>query len=167
MTMKTKILSTESDFSRRYPVKNSIAWSVPNQKYTPRLNVSEQKTQTPLQISASRKPTVCDFRWKTPRSMTSINNTNAMNPAQRSGLPMLAVATGIPSFDSERIAPDAGESWIRVRGFTPRASHGRNTDLGLGVGSHGRKNRRVRYLFPKSTQGFGPARVCAWSDYFR
>ena len=80
---------------------------------------------------------------------------------------MLAVTTGIPSFDSERIAPDAGGSWIRVRGFTPRASHGRNTDLGLGVGSHGAKNRRVRYLFPKSTRGFGPPRVAAWNGLFQ
>jgi hypothetical protein len=57
------------------------AWG-PLKYQRPTLKIMESVTHTPLQMRASRTETVCDLRWKTPRSMASMARTKALNPTQ-------------------------------------------------------------------------------------
>jgi hypothetical protein len=74
MRMKTKILSTLSEYSITYPVRNSRAGVLPNLTKTNRLNSNAKVIQTVLQIKASLTGTSCSFLLKTPRSSASIRN---------------------------------------------------------------------------------------------
>src|SRR6267143_2974527 len=88
MATKTKMLSTESDFSTRYAVRNSVPALAPDRHQTNPLKASATAIQTALQVIASRKRTSCGRRWNTPRSSASKRPMNPRNESQESGLPM-------------------------------------------------------------------------------
>src|SRR6267143_3565159 len=88
MATKTKTLSTESDFSTRYAVRNSVpAWGSERHQ-TKALKRSAMPIQIALQAIASRRRTSCGLRWNTPRSTARRAATNPRNKNQEIGLPM-------------------------------------------------------------------------------
>ena len=95
ITRKTKMLSTLSAFSIRYPVRNSRPRSGPNHRNTPALNTSARAIQKTLQPNASRGPMTWAVRWKTPRSRASMASTNSVKPPQSQGVPTDSI-TGHP-----------------------------------------------------------------------
>src|SRR3990172_6889855 len=90
ITRKTKMLSTLRAFSIRYPVRNSNPRCAPNHQTTPALKSNASAIQKRLQPSASRGPTACAFRWKTPRSRASRPRTKRVNAPHNSGVPTVA-----------------------------------------------------------------------------
>src|SRR4051794_18867324 len=92
MSRNTNRLSTESDSSIRYPVRNSsessefgraLAAMVCPKKYSRIANTPARVTHTAVQASASLNFTTCSLRWNTPRSSASIASTNRLNASQK------------------------------------------------------------------------------------
>src|SRR5678816_469152 len=86
----TKMLSTLSAFSIRYPVVNSSPRWGPKSRKTPRANTAASPIHTALQTVASRREMACALRWNTPRSRASIRATKARKPTHRGQLPSVA-----------------------------------------------------------------------------
>ncbi len=77
--MKTKTLSTDSDFSITYPVIHWTPSSVPRTTKTPAAKARASPIQKTLHPSASRFDTSWASRWSTKRSSASIARTKAQN----------------------------------------------------------------------------------------
>ena len=84
--VKTKTLSMESEYSIKYPVKNSVAVCAPLSKNTMMPNTIAEVTQIAVKVRASRGGTTCDpLRRSQNRSMKRANPTKATNPVSRIG----------------------------------------------------------------------------------
>src|SRR6186997_1680371 len=77
MRRKTKRLSTESDISMRYPVRNNFAWASPNCQKTKPQKPRASDTQTMLQLIVSFRVGACERRLTIPTSTKSAVNTTA------------------------------------------------------------------------------------------
>ena len=84
----TNRLSTESDFSSRYPAKYSSPCSPPYRNQTKKPNPTERTIQKTLHQTASLNVELWS-RAEILRSTASTITTPTTNPAQRNGLPML------------------------------------------------------------------------------
>src|SRR5688572_29838675 len=90
MMMKTKMLSTESACSIRYPAKNSSPRSAPASYQVQNPKAQASDIQIATQTAASRKRTSCASRWKTNRSRASAVTTTTPKTPHIRGVPTLS-----------------------------------------------------------------------------
>src|SRR5688572_12521618 len=115
MTMKTKRLSTDSDFSIRYALKNSSARSLPNQCQTSPLKHRLSTTHTTDQVSASFVETDVALRWNTPRSSASMMTTPIRKETHNVGEPTVWYKRGdLARVDHSRTVTESALTLISI-----------------------------------------------------
>src|ERR1700690_771504 len=106
MRTNTKMLSTLSDFSTRYPVKNSTAACGPREKWTYTANNNESPIHAALSTSAVFSVIGFAVRWNTPRSSTSATTITIPNTIHTCiGVPSIAAQCNGSSL--RRVGEDA------------------------------------------------------------
>src|SRR5829696_5234508 len=123
-----------------------------NQK-TPALKTTARPIQTELQISASRRPTACASRWKTPRSRASNPATSARKSAHGSRSMNIGLLSGLSKDSQGDAHPD--RAWGVVPYTVQAVAHGYTGDRTIRVRAAATAGSDARLSRPRTRRVAG------------